>query len=232
VQTAYDFASKDEIWIRAHVSKPYFETWQELNGAVANELNFTGRETYQSISKTKTFTPPSNDPTFISAQLSKNVENACIKARRWKLSTPIVFFFLKTQDFRYHGYEVKLPFPTSNPVDILKEVNKYFNKVLKKGVLYRATGITLINLVEEGTAQLDLFGLVKKSEGIKRVFESTDKLAERYGKHVVFLGSSFKAMSHSAHLGERGDVAKRTQTLFKGETSRRRLAIPMLGDVK
>jgi DNA polymerase-4/DNA polymerase V len=231
IRTAYDFANKDEAWIKVHVSKPYFETWQELNGIVANELNLTGRETYQSISKTKTFTPPSNDPAFVYAQLSKNVENACIKARRWKLSTPLVFFFLKTQDFRYSGYEVKLPFPTSNPLDILREIHKYFSRVCKKGVQYRATGVTLINLTEEGTAQLDLFGHVKDSEAIKRVFESTDKLAERYGKHVVFLGSSFEAMSHAAHLGERGDVAARTLTLFKGETARRRLAIPMLGEV-
>lgn len=231
IRSAHDFASRDESWVRAHVSKPYFETWQELNGVVANELNLTGRETYQSISKTKTFTPPSTDPAFVFAQLSKNVENACIKARRWKLSTPAVFFFLKTQEFRYHGYEVKLPFPTCNPVDILNEIRKYFSKAFKKGMLYRATGVTLINLAEEGTAQLDLFGRVKESEGIKRVFESTDKLAERYGKHVVFLGSSFKAMSHSAHFCDRGDVAERTQTLFKGETARKRLAIPMLGDV-
>jgi DNA polymerase-4/DNA polymerase V len=180
VRTAYDFATKDESWVKAHVSKPYFETWQELNGIVANELNLTGRETYQSISKTKTFTPPSKDAKFVYAQLSKNVENACIKARRWKLSTPTIFFFLKTQDFRFHGYEVKLPFPTSNPLDILNQINTYFTKAFRKNVLYRATGVTLINLQEEGAAQLDLFGAVGKSEGIKRVFESTDKLAEKW----------------------------------------------------
>jgi hypothetical protein len=48
----------------------------------------------------------------------------------------------------------------------------------------------------------------------------------------VYLGSSFEAMTHSAHLGDRGDVAKRVSSLFKGETSRRRLAIPMLGEVR
>ncbi len=232
VRTAYDFSSKSEEWVKKHLSKPFYETWLELNGSVANELNLTGRETYQSISKTKTFTPPSRDPVFVYAQLSKNVENACSKARRWKLSTPTVFFFLKTQDFRYSGYEVKLPFPTSNPLDILKEITTYFSRVFKKNTVYRATGITLINLTEEGTAQLDLFGLVKKSEAVKRVFESTDKLAQRYGKHVVFLGSSFDAMTHAAHLGARGEVTARVTALFKGETSRRRLALPMLGEVR
>ena len=199
---------------------------------MVNELNLTGRETYQSISKTKTFTPPSTDSAFVYAQLSKNVENACIKARRWKLSTPLVFFFLKTQDFHYYGYEVSLPFPTSNPLDILREINIYFPRVFKKSARYRATGVTLINLTEEGTLQLDLFGAVRESEGVKQVFESTDKLAERYGKHVVFLGSSFEAMGNAAHLGERGDVAARASNLFKGETKRRRLAIPMLGSVQ
>ncbi len=231
IKSAGEFARKDEAWIRAHLSKPYVETWQELNGTVANELNLTGRDTYQSISKTKTFTPPSNDIGFVHAQLSKNIENACIKARRWKLSTQLVFFFLKTQDFRYKGYEVPLPFPTANPADILREIRPYYLKVYKKGVLYRATGITLINLMEEGTTQLDIFGKVDKSEAVRKVFDSTDELAKKYGKHVLFLGSSFKAMKFSSHVGDRGDSADRTTMLFRGESKRRRLAIPMLGEV-
>ncbi len=232
VYTAYDFANKPEEWVTSRLSKPYVETWQELNGRVANELNLTGRETYQSISKTKTFTPPTKDPQVVFAQLSKNVENACIKARRWRLSSALIYFFLKTQDFRYHGYEVKLPFPTNNPIDILREIKKYFARIFKSNTLYRATGVTLINLVEEGTTQLDLFGVVKESEAIKRVFESTDQLAEKYGKHVVYLGSSFDAMRRSAHRGDRGGAAERVTKLFKGESRRRRLAIPMLGEVK
>lgn len=232
IRDAYAFTQKDETWIRAHLSKPFFEIWQELRGTVTNELNTTGRETYQSISKTKTFTPPSIDPAFVYAQLSKNVENACIKARRWKLSAPAAFFFLKTQEFRYHGFELTFPNPTNNPLEIMREVERYFPQVFRKGTRYRATGITLINLAEAGTTQLDLFGAVKKSEALERVFESTDALAERYGKHVVFLGSSFKAMKFSAHLGERGDAATRTTQLFKGESKRRRLAIPMLGEVR
>jgi hypothetical protein len=58
-----------------------------------------------------------------------------------------------------------------------------------------------------------------------------DVISERYGKHAVFLGSSFQAMKFGAHLGDRGDTPERTKQLFKGETSRRRLAIPLLGEV-
>lgn len=231
IRTALDFAKKNKDWVQSTVAKPYFEVWKELNGETAYHFSNKEREPYKSISKTKTFTPATSNKEFIFSQLSKNVENACIKARRWGLSTPEVFFFLKTQDFKYHGLEIKLSHPTSAPQDILKAITEQFPQVFREKTLYRATGITLTKLRDAGTAQLDLFGSVVKSEGFVRVFTSVDNLSEKYGKHAVFLGSSFTAMNHGAHLGARGDMSARTKDLFKGETFRRRLAIPMLGEV-
>ena len=86
VQTAFDLTQKSDLWVHAQLTKPTIEIWKELRGEVVNELDVHGRHTYQSISKTKTFTPPSVDADFVYAQLSKNVENACIKARRWGLA--------------------------------------------------------------------------------------------------------------------------------------------------
>jgi len=241
IRTAGDFANRSEAWVHEHLSKPGIELWQELNGEFTLELAIDAKESYQSISKTKTFTPPSVDSAFLYAQLSKNIENACIKARRYSLATPCVFFFLKSQDFRYHGFEIKLPFPTANPQDILREVALYFPKVFEKGKKYRATGITLMKLQEADPTQLDLFGAVGKSEGLKRVFENVDALAERYGKHVVFLGSSFGAITKSSgslysRVTREGEVPELSQraapeNLFKGETARKRLSVPLLGEV-
>ncbi len=231
VKTALDFARKDETWVRARLSKPFQDTWKELNGEMVHELNVDGRQSYQSIAKTKTFTPPSSDPAFVFAQLSKNVENACSKARRWNMVSPRVFFFFKTQDFRYHGCEVKLARATALPTEVLGEIKKHVPKAWKKNTLYRATGVALLDLAEEGGGQLDLFGAVQKSEALAKVYASMDEVAKKYGKHAVFLGSSFRAMTFAAHVGARGDTAARTQNLFKGETKRRRLSVPMLGDV-
>ena len=231
IRTAHDFANKNEESVRATVAKPYHEIWRELRGEVVFELSTEKKTTYQSISKTKTFTPPSRDEGFIFSQLSKNIENACIKARRWNLATPKVFFFLKTQDFKYHGCEVKLPYPTNVPHDVIREVARYFSRIYVPRTEYRASGVTLLGLRSADAVQLDLFGAVQKSQGLKLVFESVDAISERYGKHAVFLGSSFEAMRFGAHLGERGDTPLRTQQLFKGETHRRRLAIPSLGEV-
>lgn len=231
IRTAFEFTQKSEEWVRASTHKPLHEIWQELRGESVLEITTEYKTTYRSISKTKTFTPPSRDAKFVHAQLSKNIENACIKARRWNLVSPSIFFFLKTQEFKYFGCEIKLGVATNVPQDILRAVEEYFPQIFRKGVLYRATGITLMKLRDSGSGQLDLFGAAKKTEGLRMVFESVDQLSEKYGKHVVFLGSSFEAMTHAAHAGERGEIPTRAQNLFKGETSRRRLNMPMLGEV-
>jgi hypothetical protein len=117
------------------------------------------------------------------------------------------------------------------PHDILREVARFFVQVYRPGVQYRSTGITLMELQDASTVQLDLFGVVREAQGIVEVFKNIDAISKKYGKHSVFLGSSFDAMKFGAHLGERGDTPERTETLFRGESSRRRLAIPMLGEV-
>ena len=117
------------------------------------------------------------------------------------------------------------------PQEILGEVTKAFPNVFKKKTEYRATGVTFFNLEIDAGTQLDLFRCAQKSEGMKRIFQNVDELSARYGKHIVYLGSSFLAMNTEAHMGDRAVKPVRTEVMFKGETSRRRLNIPMLGEV-
>ena len=83
--TALQFAKREEGWIDRYLSKPYREIWNELNGRSVYPVTVESKSTYKSISKGKTFTPASMDETFVFAQLSKNLENACIKARKYQL---------------------------------------------------------------------------------------------------------------------------------------------------
>lgn len=89
----------------------------------------------------------------------------------------------------------------------------------------------LSGLVESKPIQLDLFEDPIKAVEMERVYEGIDQLDKRYGKHTVFLGSSLPAMTKGQHAGERGEVAARRTQMFRGETERKRLGIPMLGEV-
>ena len=118
VYSALDFARKPEVWVKKLLTKPFYETWQELNGRCVLPLITAEKATYQSIQKVKTFTPPSADRAFVFAQLAKNIENASMKARKYKLAARRAFIFLKTQHFRYHGIEVRFSRATPFPHEI------------------------------------------------------------------------------------------------------------------
>jgi DNA polymerase-4/DNA polymerase V len=77
VKTALHFAWQPEAWVKKHFSKPFYQIWQELNGAHVFELVPGEHEMYHTIQKVKTFTPASSHRDFIVAQLAKNIENAC-----------------------------------------------------------------------------------------------------------------------------------------------------------
>ncbi len=232
IRTALDFALRDVSWVKSHLSKPFQEIWQELRGDFVFPLNTEAKHDYQSISKTRTFTPPSSDRDFVLSQLSKNIENACIKMRRHGLFTKEFFFYLKTQDFHHAGLEMKLQSSVCIPEVIIKSVRDQFDRVYKKGVLYRATGIVLMKLHSVEAQTLDLFGRLDRVQNITRVYEAVDRVAERYGKHTLFLGSSFIAMKQEQHKGERGTPTDRRRPVFPGETLRKHINIPILGVVK
>lgn len=225
-RTAFDFASSSESWVKRNFSKPFYEIWQELNGQPVFPLNLEAKTDYASIQKTKTFTPPSNDKDFVFSQLSKNIENACIKARRYQLAAKEAYIFVKTQDFNFYGIELKFSRPTSVPLDIIKAAKEVFPEIFSGRKLYRATGIILTKLGAENR-QPDLFGAFQKVEKYMKVYKGVDELAQKYGKHTVFLGTSWEAQNFSAHLGQRGDEPERHKHLLLGESKRQRLGIPM-----
>lgn len=229
IRTALQFASKPEDWVKERFSKPFYETWRELNGYSAIGLDTEEKETYASIQKVKTFTPPSSDPEFVFAQLSKNIENATMKARRYHLAAGRAIFFLKTQDYRGNGIEVRFSRPTAFAHEVVHAMGPVFNKLFDPRERYRSTGVVLFKLTEDTITQPDLFGVTARIERTAKVYEAVDGVRIKYGKHTLFLGSSFYAHSFAQHLGERGDVPQRREDLFKGETARQRLGIPMFG---
>ncbi len=226
IVTALDLAYKDESWVKHYVTKPIYEIWQELHGQFVLPLNTEPKTDYASIQKVRTFTPPSNNRDFVFAQLSKNIENACIKARRYNLASQEVHIFLKTQTFRYHAIELQLSRKTNIPIEIIRAAQSVFNQIFTPKQLYRATGVTLLKLGQH-VMQLDLFSTLLQIEKYNKVYEAVDKTSEYYGKHTMFLGSSFKAHALPQHTTTRGSQVERKINLLKGETKRKRLNIPM-----
>jgi DNA polymerase-4 len=228
ITTALQYARKDESFIKRHLSKPYHEIWHELNGRSVYPVVAESKDSYQSISKVKTFTPPSGDETFIFAQLSKNLENACIKARRHGLAATRLVLFLRSQGFRDYGIEIRLSRPSAFPANLFEPLREGFRQVYRQGVLYRLTGVILAGLTPENMVQYSLFDDTAHIEKMSRIYSAIDTLSERFGKHTVYHAASLPMRIQAQHEGERGDVPHRKADLFKGENKRQRVGLPLL----
>ncbi|MCJ7484329.1 MAG: DNA polymerase IV [Thermodesulfovibrionales bacterium] len=228
IMTALQFAKKDEHFIKNHLSKPYQEIWHELNGRSVYPVTTEEKSSYQSISKAKTFTPPSNDETFIFAQLAKNLENACIKARRYNLAATKLIIFLRTKEFRNTGIELKLSRPTAYPSDLFGPLREGFKRIYELYSFYRQTGIVLAGLVSETGVQYTLFDDPARIEKMSRIYHAVDDLSRKFGKYTVCHAASLPTKIQTQHEGERGDVPQRITHLFRGENRRQRLGLPLL----
>lgn len=228
ITTALQFARKDEEFICKYFSKPYQEVWRELNGESVYPVVTESKSSYQSISKTKTFTPPSRDETFVFAQLCRNLENACAKTRRHKLMTNRLIIFLRTQEFKDTGIEMKLSRPTAFPVDLFGPLREGFQRLYRARNLYRQTGVVLAGLMHENKVQYSLFDDPAAIEKAVRVYNTVDRLSERFGKYTVHHAASLPTKLQSQHEGDRGDIPLRKENLFKGENKRQRLGLPMI----
>lgn len=196
ILTAYDFAVKPYEWVMSNLTKPYGIIWKELNCERVLEIDPKLKTTYSSIQKTRSFHPSTNERAFLLSELSKHIEDACTKARHYNLSPKKITFFLKTKDFRYRTYTVTLATPTNAPEIIISSVYEMFDNVYKKGVQYRTTGIVLQNLASSYSQQGDLFGNTNRINKFESIHKQIDKLESKFGKHVVYLASTKKALGN------------------------------------
>jgi DNA polymerase-4/DNA polymerase V len=190
VKTVFDFAKKSEDYVSKILSKPGIEMWKEMQGEYIWIVNPSPKESYKSISTIRTFSNPSVDRSFIWGQLVLNLEKVCEKARAYKLASKKASLYLKGQDFKMWGMEVKLTRPTAYPLEILPYLKTEFEKLIVPGKQYRATLVVLHDLQTEDETQYSLFDSVPKVDKIKSIFTSLDELSARYGKHIVKSASS------------------------------------------
>jgi DNA polymerase-4/DNA polymerase V len=190
INTALDFVSKSEDFIKYNFKKTYFEIYQELKTKYIYKLKTSPKKVFQSISKSETFNKNSNDPKFIFSQFSKNIEKACAKARKYNLEASSVSFFLKTADFKYRKIKSNLENHTNIDIEIINVLAENFKSLFSPYLKYRATGITLKNLKEPAGRQSDIFYKHLRIVKLNNLFSACDKIHKNYGSKSIYLASS------------------------------------------
>ncbi|MBN1366099.1 MAG: DNA polymerase IV [Syntrophaceae bacterium] len=226
IRYALEFAKLPEKKVREKFNKPGVEIWQELRGISVYPVTAEEKSSYASISKTKTFTPPTSDAEYLFAHLMRNMESACIKARRYFLAPNKIVVFLKKNDFNTVGSEVKLSRPCAFPLEISGVIRELFDYCYSQQDIYRATGVILCDLEPYKSIQYSLFDNPLQAEKIRDIYNVVDELGQKFGKHTLHLGGSH--LIDKLGKGRRGSPTVREQTQLKGETRRRHLGLPLL----
>lgn len=226
IRYALEFAQLPEKKVREKFTKPGVEIWQELRGESVYPVTAEEKSTYASISKTKTFAPPTSDAEYLFAHLMRNMESACIKARRYALAPDKIVVFLKKNDFHTSGSEAKLSRPCAFPLEFSGVIRELFDACYCPTDIYRATGVILLDLQPDTGTQYSLFDDPLRAEKIRGLYGVADELGKKFGKHALHLGSSHPI--DTLGRGRRGSPTVREQTQLKGETRRRHLGLPLL----
>jgi nucleotidyltransferase/DNA polymerase involved in DNA repair len=226
IRTALEFAKMQEHVVKVRFTKPGREIWHELRGESVYPVDPEEKSAYASISKTKTFAPPTGDVEYLFAHLMRNLESACIKARRYQLIPKKIVAYLKKQNFECAAQEVKLNRPCVYPMELTEIVREMFNAMYNAEEIYRATGIILLDLDQNVERQYSLFEDTVKPEKIRNVYKGIDVVCQKYGKHALHLGGSH--LLEDRGKGRRGEATSREKTLLPGETKRKHLPLPII----
>ncbi len=188
IATARDFILMPPEDLFPYLSKPFKDLWYELRGTAVHAIDTDTKNTYQSISRTRTFAKPTQDRNYLWAQLRENIEACFTKARRFGYSVAEVHLFLKTQQFRYASVSLRFSTPQRYPLTQLDQFENAFSGMYKKGGLYRATGCTVGKLSQGELVQGGLFeNPHKRAPAIYRTIENRHDIS--FGTSL-WLGSS------------------------------------------
>ena len=184
--TCEEFISKSDEWLLNKFSKTYVELKHELLGENIHKISGNNK-TPKSIQETSTFNPSTNDKEYLKNEISKHIKNACRKLRKHELKTSTVGVMLKTRDFEIFADKINTEYPLEFEFEISKYIFKLLDKIYKKDLLYRSTGVILERLNPLEIHQTTLF---KENDSIKyeNLSKSIDNIEKKFGKGSIKTG--------------------------------------------
>ncbi len=197
-----DFVKKESAWAQKTLGKIGLELHQELQGISVYQISAQPKQKYLSISKTRTFTPASSDRDLVRVHLMRNLELALAKARRFKLASDRITVYLKKKDHTINGVEGFINRHSSSINDFSGIVSNLFDMLFRKNQFYRATGVVILRLTDQGIDERTLFDDPVRIVKYRHISEAIDLINHKYGSSTIHIAASLysrreKYISHS-----------------------------------
>lgn len=193
IQSAWDFVSQEDIWIKKNLGKIGLDLKQELLGNVINPVQAVSSAP-KSVSRSESFKEFQTDKNYIQEQLNTHIHKVCKKLRNENLVANCISVMLRTKDFQVFDMKINLILPTNTEFELINHSKEILDKLYQKGIVYRSVGFCAMKLTSAKTQQISLFD---GGENLKKqeLSKSWDKLEEKFGKGIVTLGAKKKEIS-------------------------------------
>jgi len=179
--------------LEQHLGRKAAASFQQQALGIASSEVVPGRSR-KSISKETTFEEDVQSHVILRDTFHKLAAEVAATARREQLSGAVVTLKIRFAGFETHTRQHKLPLPTHDEREILREAWALFlnGNLPRKPVRLIGVSISGWQQVESEPVQADLFDKPRAQEIDDRLLKTIDRVADRFGKGMLQLGCTAK----------------------------------------
>ncbi|NJY62090.1 DNA polymerase IV [Salinimicrobium sp. CDJ15-81-2] len=139
----------------------------------------------KSISAERTFHKDTIDMVQLSATLTAMTENLAYQLRRGDKLTSNISVKIRYSDFNTYTKQASIPYTSADHI-LIPKIAELFRQLYNRRLLIRLVGVKFTGLVG-GHYQINLFD---DSEEMLRLYNSIDRIRNRFGENVVMRAST------------------------------------------
>ncbi|OEY72335.1 DNA polymerase IV [Salegentibacter salarius] len=152
--------------------------WKRANGL--DDTPIIPYHERKSISTERTFGRDTIDMVRLHATLVAMAESLAYQLRRGNKLTSVVSVKIRYSDYQTHSKQVKISYTSADHI-LIPKVEMLFKQLYSRRLLIRLIGVKFSGFVG-GNYQINLFD---DSEEMLNLYNSIDKIKERFGEHSV-----------------------------------------------
>ena len=208
VSKAIDFVQMPESWVRKHMTITGVNLQRELKGMPSIEL-IDDSEKSKSFSVTRTFEKDHDTLDEVKERVVTFASLAAAKVREQESLCRRLQIFIQTNFYKEseepiaRSVEIRLPFPTSSTLEIVKFVVAGLKQIYEPHRRYKRAGVTLYDFIDTQNRQPFLFPNMNSDPRHIKLMEAMDNI-NRLTKGGVRIASrdaqTFKM--HRNHLSK------------------------------
>lgn len=200
IHTAFHLKTVDPKWIRRTFSVSTERLVLELNGLSCLEMEKSSRK---SIQVSRSFSKPLSNFEDIKAITHTYTTKACqslrqegLKAKKITVSIMTNPFSSSMTPFYQQEKTIELPYACNDTLTFLKETTTALKSIIKEGLLYKKTSVTLHDFYKEYEENLTLD---LSEESIKKpvLDPILDSINKKFGSGTIHFASTTKKVTFS-----------------------------------